>query len=132
VAAGWISPGDVNLYTITDDLDEAVAAIRGFWRNYQGIRWVGNRLVVRLLAEPTAAEVAALNDEFGDLLLDGRIETTGPLNAEVSDGDALDLHRLVLAFDPRKGGRFRDMIGAVNRLDSAPPLAASDGPPPGA
>ena len=36
VGAGWVSPGDVNLYTITDDLDEAVGAIRGFWRNYQG------------------------------------------------------------------------------------------------
>ena len=132
VAAGWISPGDVNLYTITDDLDEAVAAIRGFWRNYQGIRWVGDRLVVRLRAEPTAAEVAALNEEFADLCLEGPIEASGPLNAEVSDGDALDLHRLVLPFDPRKGGRFRDMIRAVNGLASAPPLAATDGPPPGA
>ncbi len=132
VGAGWVSPGDVNLYTITDDLDEAVGAIRGFWRNYQGIRWVGPRLVVRLRGEPTSDEVAALNEEFADLLLEGRIETTGPLNAEVSDGDALDLHRLVLTFDPRKGGRFRELIGAVNRLHSAPPLAATDGPPPGA
>jgi uncharacterized protein (TIGR00730 family) len=132
VAAGWISAGDVNLYTITDDLDEAVAAIRGFWRNYQGIRWVGSQLVVRLRAEPTAAEVAALNEEFADLCLEGRIEPSGPLNAEVSDGDALDLHRLVLTFDPRKGGRFRDLIQAVNALPSAPPLAKSDGPPPGA
>ena len=132
VAAGWISAGDVNLYTITDDLDEAVAAIRGFWRNYQGIRWVGNRLVVRLRAEPTPAEVAALNEEFADICLEGRIEPSGPLNAEVSDGDALDLHRLVLTFDPRKGGRFRDLIQAVNALTSAPPLAVSDGPPPGA
>ena len=132
VAAGWVSPADVNLYTITDDLDEAVAAIRGFWRNYQGIRWVGPRLVVRLRGEPTSDEVAALNEEFADLLLDGRIEATEPLNAEVSDGDALDLHRLVLTFDPRKGGRFRELVRAVNRLDSAPPLAATDGPPPGA
>ena len=81
-----MSPGDVNLYTITDDLDEAVDVIRGFWRNYQGIRWVGDRLVVRLRAEPTPAEVAELDEQFADLLLDGRIEPTGPLNAEVSDG----------------------------------------------
>ena len=76
--------------------------------------------------------MAALDEEFADLLLDGRIEATAPLNAEVSDGDALDLHRLVLTFDPRKGGRFRELIRAVNGLDSAPPLAATDGPPPGA
>jgi uncharacterized protein (TIGR00730 family) len=122
VDAGWVSPGDVNLYTITDDVDEAVAAVRGFWRNYQGLRWVGDRLVIRLRGEPTDAEVAALNEQFADLCTDGRIERRAPLPPEVSDNDALDLHRLVLVFDVRKGGRFRDMIKALNGLDSAPPL----------
>jgi uncharacterized protein (TIGR00730 family) len=122
VEAGWISPGDVNLYTITADVDEAVAAVRGFWRNYQGLRWVGDRLVVRLRAEPTDAEVAALAEEFADVCADGGIERSGPLPAEVSDNDALDLPRLVLTFDPRKGGRFRTMIRALNALGSAPPL----------
>jgi uncharacterized protein (TIGR00730 family) len=122
VDAGWVSPGDVNLYTITDDVYEAVAAVRGFWRNYQGLRWVGDRLVIRLRGEPTDAEVAALNEQFADLCTDGRIERRAPLPPEVSDNDALDLHRLVLVFDVRKGGRFRDMIKALNGLDSAPPL----------
>ena len=131
VTPGWVSPRDVNLYTITDDVDEAVDAIRGFWRNYQGIRWVGDRLVIRLRAEPTPAEVAALDEEYADLLLDGHIEATAPLTPEVSDGDVLDLPRLVLTFDPRKGGRFREMIRTLNDLASAPPLDASDGPPPG-
>jgi uncharacterized protein (TIGR00730 family) len=67
VGPGWVSPHDTNLYTITDDVAEAVDAIRGFWRNYQGLRWVGNRLVIRLRAEPSDAEVAALGEEFGDL-----------------------------------------------------------------
>ncbi len=123
VDAGWVSPLDVNLYTITDDVDEAVAAVRGFWRNYQGLRWVGDRLVIRLRAEPTDAEVAALAEEFADVCTDGGIERTAPLPAEVSDNDALDLPRLVLTFDPRKGGRFREMIRRLNSLDSAPPLA---------
>jgi uncharacterized protein (TIGR00730 family) len=123
VDAGWVSPGDVNLYTITDDVDEALDAVRGFWRNYQGLRWVGDRLVLRLRAEPTDAEVAALAEQFADVCLDGGVERTGPLPAEVSDGDALDLHRLVLTFDPRQGGRFRELIREINALPSAPPLA---------
>lgn len=122
VDPGWVSPGDVNLFTITDDVDEAVDAVRGFWRNYQGLRWVGDRLVVRLRNEPTDAEVAALTEEFADVCVDGAIEKTAPLPPEVSDGDALDLPRLVLTFDPRKGGRFREMIGELNALGSAPPL----------
>ena len=122
VDAGWVSGLDVNLYTITDDVDEAVATVRGFWRNYQGLRWVGDRLVIRLRAEPTDAEVDTLAEKFADVCLDGRIERTGPLPAEVSDNDALDLHRVVLTYDPRLGGRFREMISALNSLGSAPPL----------
>ena len=124
VDAGWVSPGDVNLFTITDDVDEAVAAVRGFWRNYHGLRWVGDRLVVRLRAEPSDDEVAALAEEFADVCVGGTIERTGPLPAEVSDNDQLDMARIILTFDPRKGGRFREMIRALNGLGSAPPLDA--------
>jgi uncharacterized protein (TIGR00730 family) len=128
VEAGLVSPGDTNLYLITDDVDHAAAAIRGFWRNYDSIRWVGQRLVVRLRAEPSDDELAMLNDEFGDLCVEGRIERTVPLRAEVSDGDRLELPRLVLRFAVRKGARFREMIRALNGLASAPPLAEVDVP----
>jgi hypothetical protein len=124
VDAGWVSPLDTNLSTITDDVDEAVDIIRGFWRNYQGLRWVGDRLVIRLKGEPTDAEIAGLDEEFADLVVEGHIERTGPLPAEVSDKDDLDLHRLIVTYDVRKGGRFRDLIRALNALPSAPPLDA--------
>jgi uncharacterized protein (TIGR00730 family) len=58
---------------------------------------------------------------FVDLCRTGRIERTDPLPAEVSDRDLLDLPRLVLLFDVRKGGRFRALIEALNQLPSAPP-----------
>jgi len=124
VAPGWVSPHDVNLFTITDSVDEAVAMIRGFWRNYQSIRWVGDRLVIRLRAAPTDDELAWLNDEFGELCTSGAIERTDPLPPEVNDDDNLHLARIVLRYDVRKGGGFRRMIAALNSLDSAPPLDA--------
>jgi hypothetical protein len=75
--------------------------------------------------------VAQLNDEFGDLLVDGAIERTEPLRAEVSDADKLDLPRIALRFNVRRGARFRDMIRALNAFETAPPLdPAEDGPPP--
>jgi len=121
-SGGLVSPNDSNLYLITDDVDEAVAEVRGFWRNYHSLRWVGGRLVVRLQAEPTPKEVAGLNDEFADLVTEGAIEATPPLPAEVSDRDELTRPRLTMRFDVRKGGRFRSLIEALNRLPSAPPL----------
>jgi uncharacterized protein (TIGR00730 family) len=126
VASGLVSPNDINLFTITDDVDVAVAEVRGFWRNFDSIRWVGNRLVVRLRAEPTDDELVMLNDEYADLLVEGKIGRSGPLRAEVSDNDKVELPRLSLRFNVRKGARFRDMIRALNTLGSAPPLAPAE------
>ncbi|MGE3622234.1 MAG: TIGR00730 family Rossman fold protein [Acidimicrobiia bacterium] len=120
-SAGLIGPDDHELFLITDDPDLACEEIVGFWRNYDSIRWVGDRLVVRLRAEPTDDELAELNDRFADLLTRGRIERSEPLSAEVSSRDRLEAPRLVMRFDPRRAGRLRALIDAVNRLGSAPP-----------
>jgi hypothetical protein len=120
--AGLISPSDLDIFLITDDVDEAVAAIRGFWRNYHSLRWVGSQLVIRLQARPTDAEVAQLNEDFADLCSEGSILATEPLPAEVSDQDQLGMARLKLKFDVRKNGRLRELINVLNQLDSAPDL----------
>ena len=119
VAPGLISPDDHDLYLITDDVDEAVAEVQRFWSNYHSIRWVGGRLVVRLRHAPLPEEVDGLNTTFLDLLLDGVIEVTEPLPPEVSDRDDLELPRLTMHYDPRKAGRLRSLIDALNELPSA-------------
>src|SRR5690606_30017389 len=101
--------------------------IMGFWRNYDSLRWVGKRLVLRLRAEPTDHEVAALNEQFSHLLAEGTIERTGPLGPEVSGADKPDLPRLVLTLDQWKVGSLHRLIRAVNALPSAP---AHTGHPP--
>jgi hypothetical protein len=126
VAPAWVSADDVDLFMVTDDVDHAVETIRSFWRNYDSVRWVRDRLVVRLRAAPTVAEVATLNAEFADIVAAGDFEATAPVAAEVSDGAKLDLPRLVLTFDPRRRGRLRQFIRRLNQLDSAPPPPDSD------
>jgi uncharacterized protein (TIGR00730 family) len=120
-ARGLISADDFSLYRITDDVDVACEEIRGFFRNYHSIRYVGGRLVVRLLTAPTAAEIEALNRDFGDICGRGNIVASGPLPPEVTDDDHADLPRLVLQFDRNSHGRLRTFIDALNRLPSAPP-----------
>src|SRR4051794_28034144 len=121
---GLISPDDDRLYCITDDVAAATNEIRGFYRNYHSRRFVGSRLVVRLRAAPTPDELAGLNDQFSDIITRGRIEVTDPLPAEVDDNDELALPRIAMRFDRVRHGRFREMINALNRLPSAPPLPA--------
>jgi uncharacterized protein (TIGR00730 family) len=124
LANGMIDEEDRRLYCITDDVGEAVAEIKGFYRNYHSLRWVGSRMVIRLRAAPTEDEIGELNATFGDLLLGGRIEPSDPLPPEVSGQDHLDLARLALRFDPRRYGRLRILIDALNALPSAPPDTA--------
>ena len=58
LARGLISDDDLALYRITDDAAAARDEILGFFRNYHSIRFVGQRLVIRLRAAPTRRGVA--------------------------------------------------------------------------
>ncbi|MFY9713839.1 MAG: TIGR00730 family Rossman fold protein [Microbacterium sp.] len=120
VPAGVISLHDFDRVLVTDSVDAAAAAITGFWRNYDSLRWVGDQLVLRLRAEPTDADVAALNQEFGGLLSEGSIERIEPVQAEVVDRDLLELPRLGLRLRRREVGALYRLIGAINALPSAP------------
>ena len=128
VTLGVVSPDDLDRVLITDSVDAAVDEIKGFWRNYDSLRWVGKRLVLRMRAEATEAEVDALNEQFGDLLLEGRIERSGPLSAESSGNDKLELPRLVMVWNQFRIGSLHRLIRALNHLDSAPPVAEAPAP----
>jgi len=117
--SGVISPGDLDRVLITDSVEDAIAEIIGFWRNYDSLRWVGDVLVLRLRATPSDGEIAALNEEFGYLLERGRLERSDPLPVEVNDDDALDRARIVLVPHHRAAGDFHRLIRALNALPSA-------------
>ena len=119
VAGGVISPDDFDRVLVTDSVDAAVTEITGFYRNYDSLRWVGGRLVIRLHTAPTDDELDDLNARFGDLLAEGRIERTAPLRAEVRDDDRLELPRVVLRLDQFKVGALHRLIRALNDLPSA-------------
>jgi uncharacterized protein (TIGR00730 family) len=126
VARGLVSPEDLLLVRVTDDVETATQEIFGFFRNYHSIRYVGSRLVIRLRAAPTRSELADLNERFADICTRGRIESTPPQQAEISGNDHVELPRIALHFDRASHGRLRALIDALNGLPSAPPLAAPD------
>jgi uncharacterized protein (TIGR00730 family) len=120
LARGLISPDDGHLVCRTADPDEAVEELVGFYRNYHSLRYVGDVLVLRVQTPPTTAELERLSDEFVDICLEGGLEATGPLAAEIADDDYVDLARVSLLFDRRQHGRLRQLIDALNGLSSAP------------
>lgn len=113
---GLISPDDRALYFVTNDATAAAEEIFRFYSNFHSLRFVGNKLYIRLLKAPTAAEVENLNAGFAYLCTEGRIESADPHPAELRDLDHVALPRLMLRFDKHAFGGLRLLIDAINRL----------------
>ena len=116
LARGLVSPEDTQIYTITDNISTACEAISNFYRTFHSDRYVGDLLVLRLNNELTDGSVEELNEEFGDILLSGKIEKSGPLPPEVGD-ETETLPRLVMHFNQRNFGRLWQMVRSINRLE---------------
>lgn len=121
---GLIDPADMNLFHVTDSVEEAIAEIEGFYRNYHSSRYVRGRLILRLHEAPTDEQLEALNVEFAALLDSGRIEHSELLAEE--DGEIAHLPRLQLHFNRKKVGLLRGLIDRLNSFadEAAPPSDA--------
>lgn len=113
-ARGYISPGDVEMVTITDDPEVALSEIQTFYSNYHSLRFVGGDLVLRMKSLPTDDVIAALNTEFADIIAHGRIEPTVASKAEIADDDVPDLARLKFRFDRHGYARLRVLVDRLN------------------
>lgn len=119
---GLISADDLHLYTITDRVDVACEAIASFYRVFHSSRYVGDRLVLRLNTELSDAEVDYLNEQFSDILVQGRIEKTKALPQEAG-GETAQLPRLIMHFNQRDLGRLYQMIRVINQLEQDAPAS---------
>ncbi|MEX2672203.1 MAG: TIGR00730 family Rossman fold protein [Phycisphaeraceae bacterium] len=108
-----ISEPDLNLYQIFHDPQQAVDYVKQFYRNYHSQRFVRDKLVIRLLEPLSERALDQLNDEFADLIVEGRITQSGAHETEV---EHLHLPRISFRFTRRDFGRFRQMIDRINEL----------------
>src|SRR6187401_1386635 len=111
-----ISPEDLGLFKITSSVEEAIQEIRFFYRRFHSTRFVGRQLAMRLQSPISAEQVAAIHEQFDDLLLEGTFELRGALPEELDEPDLKDLPRLVFASNRRSAARLRQLIDHVNRL----------------
>ena len=109
-----ISPDDLNLYQIADDTDEAVKIVSRFYRNFDSTRFVREQFVIRMKNAPSASALAALNEDYADILLSGKIEIVKPTPEEIEDKDRLELARIAFNFNRRDYGRVRQLIDVLN------------------
>ena len=112
----FISPDDLQLYQVIDDVEEAVRVITRFYRNYHSMRFVHELLVIRLKHAPSDHAIAGLNQDFADLILGQPIQAIEPTPEEREDSQFLDLPRLAFGFNRRDYGRLRQLIDVLNSM----------------
>ncbi|HMJ64483.1 MAG TPA: cytochrome D ubiquinol oxidase subunit II, partial [Candidatus Binatia bacterium] len=111
---GFISPEDLDLYKVTDDIDEAVRMITRFYRNYHSMRFVHELLVIRLKHAPSQSAIDGLNQDFADIIMGDKVQAIEPTPEEREDNAYLDLPRIAFGFNRRDYGRLRQMIDVLN------------------
>ncbi len=108
---GWICAEDLNLYHITNDIEDAAEHVQRFYRNYHSMRFVRDTLVMRIRHALTDAQLDAINDEFSRLVADGRMQQGSILPEE---SEHLELPRLYYTSTRRDYGLLRAMIDRIN------------------
>ena len=122
---GLISPEDLSLFLVTDDVDEAVREVLGFYSNYHSSRHVRDATLLRVRVAPDAAQLEEINREFADVVESGRIEVVPALPEEA--GEAPGFARVRLCAERRRIGRLRELIDRLNALvpeNASPPREA--------
>ena len=114
IDAGYVSAFDTDLFTVATTVDEAVSAISAFYRNYHSFRMVGDRAILRMGYAPNDLQLSLLNDAFGHIVTEGRIDIIQPTNEERATNEDLELARIAFNFDRRSYGELRRMIDVVN------------------
>ena len=85
-----------------------------FYRVYHSLRYVGDKLVLRICQRLTDEQVESLSDNFSGLLVEGKIEQVDALPEENNEPELADLPRIKLRFNRKQLGRLRMMIDQIN------------------
>ena len=111
---GMISKEDVHLYKITNSVEETIDEVLGFYKVYHSMRYVQDRLVMRLKSKLGDEKLDAIKANFSDILASGDYVQRDALPEESGEPDLADLPRLHFHFNRRQLGRLRMLIDFIN------------------
>lgn len=116
VDAGLVNAADQDLYFHTSDPDAAAEYLCNFYSCYHSMRFVGDRLIIRLNRMLTEETLRILNAEFVEILAGGAIEPCDITKIELGEGDHVELPRIAMTFDNRSFARLIALVRRMNEL----------------
>ena len=114
LAKRLISPDDLSLIKSTSSVAEAFDEVIGFYTVYNSMRYVKDRLYLRLHETPSPEFLARLNTEFADIIVDGKIELMPAHPFEADEPHLASLPRIAFKFNRRAFARLRQMVDLIN------------------
>ncbi len=111
-----IDAEDLDLLYFTHDAKTAVREVVQFYRNYHSLRYIRDRLVIRMRNTLSEKVLKNLNSSFKDVLKKGKFEQLRvPFPEEENEPGIQSFPRLVFYFDRRHFARLRHLINAINQ-----------------
>ena len=113
---GLISASDTSLYTITDNIEDAVNEITNFYSNYHSIRFVNDVLYIRLQRSVPTERFSEIARRCAALASDGVIEQTTATAEEIHGNDVPEMPRVSLRYAAKGFADLRELIDALNKF----------------
>ncbi len=112
---GFISLEDFSLFTVTTSEHEALRVIDNFYSTYHSLRFIENRLVIRLQRPLNDGQIEILIAEFPDLIMNNdTIRCCEAFPEESDEPDIAGLPRISLLFDHHHYGLLIAFIKRIN------------------
>lgn len=112
---GNISKEDMYLFRRFTDPSEAVDYIHNFYRRYHSLRYIGDKVVIRLNTSLPKSLLETLREEYADFLGDFGIVESEALPEEQDEPDLINLPRLVIKANRHKPVGLYLLIRSLNR-----------------
>lgn len=110
-----INEEDLSLFRVTDNATEACNEIMRFYSNYHSLRYVGDKLVIRMRHSISPTRLQQLNTQFKDILTKGEIRESIALPEEHEETELRSHPRLLFHFNRHSFGRLRQLIDSINQ-----------------
>jgi hypothetical protein len=119
LAGKMISPEDLSLFRVTDSVEETVGELLRFYRVFDRMEYVNNRLVLRLRERIDDTQLTKYQRDFADILAEGTYRQEMDLATNGTPASAAHA-KLVFHFNRRSLGRLRQLVDAINGAASCP------------
>jgi uncharacterized protein (TIGR00730 family) len=119
IEKGYISPQDLDMFTITHSVDAAVKEIELFYKYYHSVRYLDDYAVLRYNQQLNPKTLKEINKEFKHLLTSGEFEEVHPSLIQKERNLFQDKNRLVFNFNKVNYGGLNQLLKRINQLEES-------------